>query len=220
MTLAIKKGGKLFKTKWVYDEEKDEGGYVTTDVTDEAPTRLFNTCTLDDDVTLKDILLLLNTNLGIFDLIIGNWCKEIVEEGLKKQPIKEDKIEYLELYWCVVRDKIENKDTFSENIFPRFHGHGYEDKNGQRTPYGIAFSPVNQLVNLSLKLSNEYVIINDMNWKEEPKIYKGPSYSLGHILYGVIWELSFHGDPINRDKIWNNLMDIKEEVDSKYKENK
>jgi hypothetical protein len=70
--LQIRKGGKLVDTRWIYDREKDQGEYQEFDVTDKAVRHLFDICYLAEDVTLKDLFLLLNTNLEQFDLIFGN----------------------------------------------------------------------------------------------------------------------------------------------------
>jgi len=227
--LKIKKGGTLWRTRWVYDEAKGEGSYVEKDVTERAVTLLFEHCELDAGVTLRDIFLLLKTELGIFDAIIGNWCEEIVNEGLtrEKTPDRNSDIEYLELYWHIYKDKDYDtkKSTFGGYIFPQFHGVGFlqekdkfdeygnlECKAGDRTPYGISFTPASDLIDLPIKLDAEVRIYNEDDWKETPQTFELGEYSLGHILYGVIWELSFHGGPDQRDETAKDLFNSVDEM--------
>jgi hypothetical protein len=228
--LVLTKNGKLVETKWVYDKQKEEGSYVDSDVTDQAIRRIFDNCELEDGVTLKDVFLLLNTELQIFDAIIGNWCEKLVTEGLTK-PAKPhtgqydpEEIEYLELkknYW-------QDKDsTYGQNR-PDFGGTGYELKEdklagwnnkdgtpavempkGERIPWGLSFTPTNELINLPLKLNRKLTIYNEDH--ESPDYHKviaeydNICYTLGDILYGILWELSFHGGPESRDGFKSTL---------------
>jgi len=213
--LTLKKGGKLVKTKWIYDEKKDKGNYIFIDVTDEAPTRLFDACELDADVTLRDIFLILNKELDIFNCVLRYWCREFVDEGLNKTVTMDNEIEdieYLELCWYLNRDEFEGKKELYGNIFPYFHGCGYKDKKGNRIPYNISYIPVNEIIDLPLKLNKDYVIINEEKPRDKPIVFKGSQYSLGHILYGIIWEVSFNGSPKDRDE---KSKKIQEEI-SKY----
>jgi hypothetical protein len=122
--LQIRKDGKLFKTRWVYDEAKEEGSWVATEVTERAVTLLFERCDVEDGVTVRDVFLLLNTELEIFDTIIGNWCKDIVTEGLKPKGNNDftDGIEFLELYWHIYKDSDYDtkKSFFGGYLFPQF----------------------------------------------------------------------------------------------------
>ena len=108
--LRITKGGKLIETRWVYDEGKSEGDYKKVDVSDQAIRLLYSYCDLEEGVTLKDVFLLLNSEIDVFDAVIGNWCKELVTEGLTK-PAKpydltnEEAVEFLELKWSFTQDK-------------------------------------------------------------------------------------------------------------------
>ena len=65
--VEIKKGGKLIQTEVECSQEQD--------VTDSAVRFLFDCCTLEDGVTLRDIFLLLDSELDLFDLVLGNlYC--------------------------------------------------------------------------------------------------------------------------------------------------
>ena len=231
--LRIKKGGKLAQTRWVYDEEKDAGSYVERDVTEQAVTRLFEPCVIEDGVTLRDIFLLLNTELDIFDTIIRNWCKEIVTEGLNREKSeKKSEVEYLELYWHIFKDKDYDtgKSCLGGYIFPSFHGVGYmaeEDqyehdtlmlRKGERQGYGVSFTPASDLMDLPVKLLEEITLYNEEDWKETPQKFELGEYSLGHVLYGIIWELSFHGGPAQRDEAAKEIFERVDEIKKELKD--
>lgn len=250
-TLRIKKGGKLVETKWVYDHAKQEGEYQDFDRTSTAVRHMFEQCELEEGVTLKDIFLLLNSELEVFDAVIGNWCQEIVTEGLT-QPAKpydltdEEAVEFLDLRWDWYYDD-------ASQYGPSFYGHGrpnlggtgiartkvkyfdWNDKNGNpeveynigdRTPWAISFTPANELINVPVRLMNEAVVYDDNTDKGFDvqnktgygfpiATYKNPTFTLGNILYGIIWELSFFGGPDKRqekkDELFKIVDDIKNE---------
>lgn len=235
--LEIRKDGKLVETKWVYDEAADLGDYKEFDVTDQAIRKMFEPCVLAEDVTLKDIFLLLNTELEIFDAVIGNWCQEIVTEGLTKpgkpydlSKYDPEQIEYLELSYT---------PEYSDNVYgtylsgllrPDLGGVGVELQNdgdmehykkGERIPWGVCMTPTNELINIPVKLSDKFDVHHDILNKEVKKSlpyppaiasFKTPEYSLGNILYGIIWELSFHGGPDKRDEFSKDLKKMSDEI--------
>lgn len=232
--LEIRKGGKFVETKWVYDEDKDEGFYQEFDRTESAIRYLFEPCELAYDVTLEDIFLLLNSELTIFNLIFGNWCEEFVKEGLTKSPIPynlekydPEQIEYLELYYTPEYDKSDAQNRLNGFLMPNFHGVGVklrEDtesyKKGDRIKWGINLSPINTLIKIPVKLNKRFIIHEDniqSKPDEKPKVlgeFENPQYTLGNILYGIIWELSFYGPPEERDKVKRGLEERMEKIDS------
>lgn len=238
--LRISKGGKLIENEWVYDKEKEEGSYVDFDRTENAIRHLFDACELEEGITLKDVFLLLNTELDIFDSVLGNWCKEIVTEGLSKEPkiydlsvYSPDQIEYLELYFTPGYESYEGKDSFYGFSRPDFHGVGVvlqEEKDfykkGERIPWGISFTPANELINIPVKLNKEFTIYHSILSKPEYdgspdfgviKRFNNPQYTLGHILNGIIWEMSFYGGPETRDGFNKELHDTKNELEERLK---
>jgi hypothetical protein len=98
----------------------------------------------------------------------------------------------LELYWYIDYDEEEQK--LSGNILPGFHGMGISD----HMPYSLMFTPANEIAELPLRLSQEFTLVSIKG--KEPEIYKTPEFSLGQILYGIIWELSWIGGPEERER--------------------
>lgn len=244
--LEIRKGGKLIETKFVYDED-EKGEYKEIDQTHQAIRFLFETCELSPEITLKDIFLLLNTELELFDVVIGNWCKDIVTEGLtkpEKSYVEDDEaIEYIELsYTPEYYKNYSNKNNLSGLTRLDLNGVGFARKKvkyfdwnnedgtpaieyniGERTPWSLSFTSTNELINIPVKLSNSFVIVED-DYKKTTKITAAeelypkllvadnPDYSLGNILYSIIWELSFYGGPDSRDKKGEELKILSKEV--------
>ncbi|MFN8442695.1 MAG: hypothetical protein U0175_18110 [Caldilineaceae bacterium] len=200
-SLTIKSGGKLFFTRWVYDEVANEGRYVEKDVTEQAPHYLFYTCWLDDDILLRDVFLLLKQHLDIFRIVISEWVSEIVAEGLHQPVAQGADISYLELYWMF--DYYESEKQLMGNLFPEFHGVGDVDQ----IPYSVALTPTNELADLPLRLCRTLRIWNED--KQELREYEGPEFSLGHILRGILWEMTWHGFPERRDAFKNSLLSNK-----------
>jgi hypothetical protein len=232
----IRKGGKLIEIYWHYDEEAKEGSYKERDVTEQAIRCLFDRCSLASDVTLRDVFELLNTEIELFDAVLGNWCKDLVKEGLTGTPDADQKaecvrdIEFLELYWTIIReeDNDTSKSVLQGLIMPGFHGVGYElmedkeeygytMKKGYRTPWGVSFLNTTSLIDLPLRLKNEVEISDDMNWKpgvplKQLATFDLSEYSLGHILHGIIWELSFYGGPESRDEKKQEVFNLADEI--------
>ena len=243
--LHITREGRLIQTYWFYNDDetipkKERGKYLERDVTESAIRRLWDTCTLENGVTLKSIFTLINSDIDLFDLVIGNWCKEIVTEGLTQPPgeysgiYDPNGIEYLELYWSLARSALwnETKGVFDSDTTELqgtkradFHGIGYELKEdklhdwknkdgtdavewakGCRIPWGMSFMASNAHINYPVKLAQKTIINDEVEQKPKDNhfthspvaIFERSLYTLGDILYGIIWELSFHGGPKER----------------------
>jgi hypothetical protein len=221
--LTIKRGGRLVRTLWLADlGEGENGRYVERDATQSAIRCLFEECGLAPDATLKDVLLLLDTELDAFDAVFGHRLKEIVEEGLRgpepKKPAFEIKTEYLELYWWLKLQTSDGKTSLLGTAFPMFHGLGKileaDDgpyKKGERTPYALDFLSAKSLAGLPLKLKNEAKVGADslddfmVPYSVALKADRAPM-TLGQIIQGIVFELSFWGAPADRDEAAKEIL--------------
>jgi len=195
-TLTIHPKGKLILSSYNYKTHKT----VTKDVSKKSYTFLFYECEIAQGVVLKDIFLLMAKNIKKFDEILGCWAAEFVKEGLSRGK-KETEIDKLEIYWNLFKDFSNQKriDGFS---FPNFHG-----VRGKR---GIAldFSRACDIAHLPIVLKNK---INIQNQSKDKLIdsfsnYSHP-YTLGHILNSIVYELSYHGNPEQRDARTKKMLD-------------
>jgi hypothetical protein len=233
--LSIEKGGRLIQIKWIYDEETGDGSYQEFDRTENIIPYLFDNCELADDNILRDIFTLMYRHINFLDVLLGNWCFEIVDEGLT-QPAKpyikgDEEIEYLELYYqCIYAKDREFGNDLCGMKRPEFHGIGFEReqdsyfdwvnrdgtrdiewKKGDRAPWVVSLSKANDLINVPVKLRNTLEIYEeDCNKSPRCNVHKvvefeNPVYTLLDIFYGIIWVLRFYGGPKDRDKMSNQL---------------
>lgn len=177
MILTIHPGGKLYRTK-------DSG--TAEDVTSKIPFfTQFYECKIIEGVTLRDIFLLLQRDIAFWKILVNNYVECFVEEGLKppREPVD---LDFLELYYWI---EIEDGKLIGLT-HPEFHGH----KDNQS--FAIDFCAANDLAHLPVKLGG---------LRTCKKTYT-PSYTLGDIICGIIWELSFYGPPEERDETSEMLM--------------
>lgn len=72
----ITPGGKLMRSKW-----NKKGRYEIYDVTDEAPSFLFQECVLAPGVRVADVFSLVAKHLDFFAVLLrNNWAREIISE--------------------------------------------------------------------------------------------------------------------------------------------
>lgn len=232
--LELQKGGKLLLTQWVYDKTTEKGYYEDQDVTEYAARFLFDICVLEKGIILKDIFLLINSDMETFKKVLGNWCEEFIKEGLfgPEKPYTgeytPDDIEYLELVWNLSYD--DKEPIFSGHHRPELYGVGFELKEdklfkwgevecpkGTRQSYGVSLTSANELVNFPIKLNNKLTITDDNheheNWMKPIGEYKNPVFTLGNILDGIFWEISFYGSPEKRKKILEELNERSREIE-------
>jgi len=206
LTLSAK---GLLREKW---EDKK---WVTSDVSDKLPFYLFHECKIAEGTTLKDIFKLLQPHLDVLKVVINFWVEEFVEEGLQEgEPANE--IKYLKLDWILEDNDYEGREL-SGNTMPHFSGQG-DDLGGGYIAYGISHLPINAISHLEVKLEG-FCICNSIGSLEErienPILYEHPcpQYTLGNILYGIFWDLSFYGPPKERDKVWSKRWTELEDMD-------
>lgn len=171
-------------------------------------------CEIEDGVTLGDILFIIKRDLDWWDTLLECWVREYVEEGLTISVVspaeEKDPLEYLELYWNI--DEWEGEIEIPS--FMSFHGIGKPYEYGQ-TNYGIGFSPVHELAPLPVKINKEFIIGETL--KEKPffqeKYKANAKPTLFQIIYGIFWELSFHGGPESRNAMFSELTRRVKEVE-------
>ena len=217
--LVLKSGGKLEQVRWIYDDVAKKGEYVPFDVSDRALEFLFEPVRFEGDIRLRDVFLVVKQNPVLLTVFRRDWATELLEEALAT-PVKPytgeydpDGIEYLELYrmWNF------NSKTQEYSGISRldFHGIGYVLKEdikqddwvmhpaGTRIQWGIDFSPLGELMDLPLRVDSEVVVCEDDvdggNWGNRVQVAQCNEHTLGQVVHGVFWELSFYGAPESRN---------------------
>jgi len=237
-TTLLTKEGQLLLRRW----DPDTRSYLTHDITAKAPRFLFVPCELEDGVILEHIFKLINQNIELYEEIIGLWCREFVEEAFSsesnpdvtKHPntdptmLETDPgaLEYLELHWNIAPYYVEERElrlALCGFQFPEFSGMGpilekkLHGKNpGERVVYGIDFTSTKKLKHLPLKVNNKARITLHAN-QEDTQIIEIESPTLGQIIHGIFWELSFFGGPAARDSKAKEFDSILENIDEELK---
>jgi hypothetical protein len=192
--VRIAKGGRLLTTKRIDTEEDEERREAVFDITQHAPSFLFCNCTVDSDVVLRDIFLLLEKHLKAFTDIFNDNLTALVREGLSPYPGEKPSQETLLLSWnLTVEDDLTEKTLYG-NGFPDFLSfHSTEDEL-----FALDFTPSNGIAELPIRLSSKLWIRKGGRGKDEA--FENPQYTLGQILIGIVDELLSHGSPEDRNK--------------------
>lgn len=212
----IGKGGRFYTRGGI--------GEAWVDNTSFAIRFLFDECTLEEGVTLRDVFLLLDSNLDMFDIVLGNWTREFTTEVLHGSSEKSSDLDHLYLEWSLNVDDHWSEDGqktgrthVDGNLYPGFHGWGTYHGEGVKGRFGVSLSPASSLADLPLKLVETFSIHNNKAWwesrgseKEKPweefsTVYDHAGFTLGQILQGIIWELSWNGNPTSRDQFREEL---------------
>ena len=219
MQFILKKGGKLIGHGYALPQMYDRSAH--------APMHMYDACTLDADVTLRDVFLLMNRHIKTFDAIIGNHCEAIVKSGLSKRSrrnTKTDDIDYLELYFEITEEKnFKGDDRETTGLrFPNLHGSGVlkkdspdgHGKKGDIQHWAIELTEAWKLAAYPLKLRTTVQVARHKSKATKTlTTLSHPECSLGQILYAIIWELSFYGPPVK-------MMKFRDELKRRIKESK
>lgn len=216
--VKICKGGNLILIKEIWNDVTSKNDLTTTDISDISFKYLFNYCIFEENLTLKDIFLLIKKNLDIYDnIIINNYCSEYIQEGFSQENIAIDpdtKINKLVLSWdiTVIKDIEEPKNYLYGINFPEFFGKGYINKDtSSEVEISVCLMHIKNIIDLPIVLNKETNLL-----KEDPlsnkiitlETIQESQYTLLQILYAIFWELSYHGGPEDKKSLRNNLFSM------------
>jgi len=221
----------LTKTKIIYtnhfNPECDE--YVRKEV-DRLSPYLDEVVELSEDFTFGDLFKILEREKDVFDVVfsshLGHYPLQLyLDEIEKSAPKEDDEIDYLEIrrygeYW-----------DWGDIDLSLWFG-GLSEKTD--ISYGVGFTPVNELKHLSLRLNENFEIsevkipprvtmyiarllkkvgIPVGKWDNpSPHVYvKGKvEFSVYELISAILDEISFYGDPEERDA---KLVEIEKDVE-------
>ena len=190
---------------------------------------------MDQEFTLRDVLKAsVNSIIPIETLgqiLRCKWIKEYYDEAESRPFEDEGQIEYLELQFN--NDLEDSEDGSAGNLWWHFHGIGKEgvisddmpEENKKdypadfRQPYAIELSPLYNLADYKIKVSNDVMIArwgNDQHSSDSMDFT--PSIKLIDLLYSVFWELSWFGNPQKRNEQADELKKSCDELDLAKKE--
>ena len=232
--LILRPGPVLIARTWETDGKHEDGRWRELDVTDCAHERLFEFVTMDVAVTLGDIFRLLDASPLLQQVFSRDFADELCAEA-RKGPVTavkttddsaaDERIEYLELYqqWSF--------DTSTSVYGPtqrlHLHGIGFElqedseehhRKKGERIHWSVSLTPLRELLPLALLVNPEvHITEDDLNaraYGDEISRVRHPDMTLGQVVHGVLWELSFHGAPEMQSDVMEELKNRVAEVDA------
>ncbi len=222
--VEIRKGGKLFYTDW------EDGKWTEEEVTETINNHLFDPCYFEDGLILRDLFKVVEVNIDLFKIMMPfEEIDNIVEESWtacssennEKQDIS------LLLSWAVEHEK-----EFKElSVHTSFDGVTHEDReqeiegdigNGR---IGLDFLPANHMIDCEIRQNRRFDVwggvgyaiemSNEPLWRLDCK-----SFTLLEVIYGIFFELSFHGPPRERDRRGDELMKTVKEMNQDMAEGK
>lgn len=183
---------------------------------------LFDEVELADDVTLADIFWLLDASPLLVEVFNRDFARELLAEAIKgplkpKKCKESDRIEFLELFsqW----DQDTSNDTISGNNRLCLRGVGpilkkanreYGAKAGERQKLGLSFAPFRELLSLPIQINLQTPVyesdVDAFLCNKELRVIRQEAFTLGEVIHGVLWELSFFGTPSQSAKLCESLL--------------
>lgn len=198
------------------------------DVTDRAHEFLFEAIALHGDTTLADVFGLMEAGPLLKRVYRLAFVEELCAEASKgpthdaQQPPHE-RIEFLELYAEWGLDT--HTQTYSGTTRLRLHGVGpvlQEDhpeehkRKGERIEWGVSLTPLRALLALPVRVNHGVRITEDdeaaQAWMQEIARAQVEDVTLSQVLEGLLWELSFHGGPVEQAAVAEDLRQRAAEV--------
>jgi hypothetical protein len=234
MDLKLQTGPTLIYAHRGREEDGQGKPCIRSDVTAQAHEFLFDSVALCDGVTLCDIFRLLEACPELQAVMRRNYCAELLAEAQKgvspeyQAGYAPEAIEYLELYqqWHLNSLTREYQPNHRLNLHgvgyalrePMNEAHGMVYPVGHRIQWGVSTSNVRELLSLPLRLNSSVQICEDdldaRQFGQEIEKVSMCHVSLGQILHGVLWELSWHGSPADQLKLTEELKAQVAEIDA------
>lgn len=161
-------------------------------------------CHLDEGVTLADIFHAVEQDPDLVRFLERwSWCDlNAFHEEARKPAAAASDLFYIEIAKYLKWDERDAQETIEVS------GIGEPDEHGM-THYGLDFIPVNQLVELPVRLRPEMRI-----WKDHKKLGEAPcTFTLLDILGEIYFEISFYGSPEDRDCQSAELQETMREIE-------
>lgn len=188
-------GGTLRASVW------DPGARETVmrGVTDDLPFYLRTAIRLHDEVTLKEILLLAEQHREFLLPLFTDLLDEFVEEV--QRPVELDELcelDFLEICW----------ESHSEgrrfDLQPILVGRNHEDPQ----IYSVEAVPTNAMGHLPVLLRSDFQLKlgrnGDVVFPPDGEVLKR-DFLLYDVFDAVLAEITFHGDPAERDRWWREV---------------
>lgn len=181
---------------------------------------------IDDKTTFWDLWQYLEQDAEYFSLVfaeamggvnINEYREQIRKTGrTKEEEDPENHIDYLRCYWHA---EIWESEL---DVYPAFDGIGPakdQDMDGvEGDAWAIDFTPINNLKHYPIKLDTKLSIYNVDEESLEPTITTTKRWTLYDVLYCILSEISFCGNPRDQIKRISELDQAIAEVKEMYKD--
>jgi hypothetical protein len=212
--------------------EDGSGRMIEVDVTRRAHEFLFEFITIQAGTTLSDVFRLMEASPLLKKVYRQDFAEELCAEARKgaldagaQDPASEEGIEFLELYQHWGLDSSTNEYSGTQRL--NLHGIGPElshdapkegRRQGERIEWSVSLTPLRELLPLPIRVNSEVRITED---DADAKAYireigrgRHADVTLGQVIHGLLWELSFHGGPQAQQEVSEDLKRQLEEIDA------
>ena len=201
-------------------------------VTGQAHAYLFECITVHAGATLGDVFRLMQASPLLLQFYRRDFADELCAEARKgavELPFPErawyEGIEFLELYQQWGLDTSTNEYSGTQRL--HLHGIGHElaqdlpeerKKKGERIEWSVSLTPLRELLSLPVRVSTEVRITEDdataKAYMREIGRGRNADVTLGQVIHGLLWELSFHGGPQEQRAVSEGLERRVTEIDA------
>ena len=194
MDMILLPGGILRASVW----DPDARETVMRDVTEDLPFHLRTAVRLHDRVTLRDLLMLAERHrdflLPLFTELLDDFVDEV------KRPVAGDELcelDYLEIQWESV---VEGRRF---DLQPVLVGRNHDDPQ----VYSVEAVPTNTMGHLPVLLRGDLKLRSgpgdDDVFPRQGELRR--DFLLFDVFEAVLAEITFHGDPLERDRWWREI---------------
>jgi hypothetical protein len=194
MEMILLPGGVLRASVW----DPAVRDSVMRDVTDELPYFLRTIVRLHDQVTLKDLLLLAERHREFLLPLFTDLLDDFVDEVKRPVTVEElCELDYLEIGW----------ECYSEgrrfDLQPILVGRNHKDPQA----YSVEAVPTNSMAHLPVMLRTRFAFKFRSESGEPPAPFSNlrREFLLFDVFDAVLAEITFHGDPHERDRWWREI---------------
>jgi hypothetical protein len=198
----------------VRPEPDDTGSRLKeVDVTGRAHEHLFEFVTVHAGTTLADIFRLMEASPLLQKFYRRDFAEELCAQARKgaAEPspsgqAAHESIEFLDLYQDWGLDTSTNEYSGMQRL--HLHGIGHElaedlpeerRKKGERIEWSVSLTPLRELLSLPVRVKDEVRITEEdataKAYMSEIRRARCADVTLGQVIHGLVWELSFHGGP-------------------------
>lgn len=217
MNLVLKKGGKIFLKKWVYNAEIEKGKYQKTFVNFQDKENIDDSyllsllqydVQLEKGFTVRDWFKLV-INYPIYkklDLFIPSYLEEYYKCPLENCTDPDNNIVRIDFEKVINFTKYKNLKLNHIDSYINITGRSEKENIN----YSLSFWGIENYLDTPMYLNKACICIE---WDKEIKSERGVvGYTLYEFLHSFIYEISFYGTPSQTEKESKKLKGVVKEV--------